>query len=336
MRILTHGFVLGLALALAAQAFGQTQPAGERPATIAAIPGVIAAGAKWEQAWSGPMTADGMIGGDDGALLFAQEQSNAIVKLWPDGRSWVQWPYIAGAGALSVDAQGRTFAAERTCTDPGLGLGTNCTVPTRIVQLAPQRKVLAETFADGRPLGRINDLAADGHGGAYYTQGGVFHVKADGSVSAIAEGGQGGVFTNGLVLSPDGRTLYVTNRTAILAFDLGADGTVSNRRDFAALGNEAQGSFGADGLAVDRDGRLYATAGAGVYVFDKAGKQLGVIPTPRLPITLAFAGADKKTLYIGAMGATTPTGQEWATPQGVRNVAMTVYRVPVLAAGFRK
>jgi gluconolactonase len=207
------------------------------------------------------------------------------------------------------------------------------------VQLTPERKVLAEKFADGSPLGRLNDLAADGHGGAYYTQGGVFHVKADGTVNTIAAGGnpaQGGLFTNGVVVSPDGETLYVTNRTTILAFDIGPDGTPSNQRNFATLENEPQGSFGGDGLAVDAEGRLYVTGDAGVYVIDKEGNQLGVIPAPRRAITAAFAGPDKKTLYIGAMGAVTPEGQEWATPQGVRNVAMTIYRLNTQATGFRK
>jgi gluconolactonase len=325
-----------LALLLAVPAAAQDLLPGEKPADIPAIPGVIAGDAMWEVAWSGPMIADGMAAAPDGALLFAQEQSNAIIKLWPDGRWWVQWPYIAGAGAVSIDAQGRTFAAERTCTDPGLGLGPNCNILPRVVQLTPERKVLAEKFADGRTLGRINDVAADEHGGAYYTQGGLFHVKADGTVNTIVEGGnpqQGGVFTNGVTLSPDGRTLYVTNRLTIFAFDVGPDGTPSNRRDFATLGSEAQGSFGGDGLAVDNEGRLYVTGDAGVYVFDKGGAQLGIIPVPRRAITAAFAGPERKTLYVGTLGAVTPDGEAWTTPQGVRNVAATIYRVNTLSVG---
>jgi gluconolactonase len=331
--------IAALALALSAPAWAQGQPGPETPADIAAIPGVVSGDAQWDIAWSGPMIVDGMETAADGSLLFAQEQSNSIIKVWPDGRWWVQWPFVAGAGSVSIDAQGRTFAADRSCTDPGLGLGANCTIPSRIVQLTPERKVIADKFADGSTLGRINDLAADGHGGAYYTQGGLFHAKADGTVDTIAAAGnpqQGGLFTNGLVLSPDGKTLYVTNRLTMLAFDVGADGGLSNKRDFATLQGEPQGSFGGDGLTVDADGRLYVTGGAGVYVFDKAGKQLGIIPTPRRSITVAFAGADRKTLYIGTLGANTPTGENWATPQGVRNIAGTIYAVDTLAAGVRK
>ena len=328
-----------LALLLAAPAAAQGQPAPEAQVDIAAIRGVVSGEAQWRTFWAGPMIVDGMTADGDGNVLFAQEQSNSIIKVWPDGKWWVQWPFVAGAGAVSTDQQGRAFAADRSCTDPGLGLGANCTMPSRIVQLTPERKTVADKFPDGRPLGRINDLAADGHGGAYYTQGGLFHARADGTVSTIVEGGnpqQGGLFTNGLVLSPDGKTLYVTNRLTILAFDVGADGALSNRRDFAALGSEPQGSFGGDGLAVDADGRLYVTGGAGIYVFDTAGRQLGVIPTPRRAITAAFAGPDRRTLYIGTLGANTPTGENWITPQGVRNIAATIYAVPTLAAGVRR
>lgn len=340
MRTLIAITALALASALpAAPAAAQGQPAPETTVDIAAIPGVISGDVQWRTHWSGPMIVDGMTAAPDGGLLFAQEQSNSIIKVWPDGRWWVQWPFVAGAGSVSIDAQGRTFAADRSCTDPGLGLGANCTVLSKIVQLTPERKTIADKFADGTTLGRINDLAADGHGGAYYTQGGLFHAKADGTVDTIVPAGnpqQGGVFTNGLVLSPDGKTLYVTNRLTMLAFDVGADGSLSNRRDFATLQGEPEGSFGGDGLTVDAEGRLYVTGGAGVYVFDKAGKQLGVIPTPRRSITVAFAGPERKTLYIGTLGANTPTGENWTTPQGVRNIAATIYAVDTLAAGVGK
>jgi len=339
MRTAITTLALALALATASPAAAQGQPAPERTVDIAAIPGVVSGDAQWETFWSGPMIVDGMTAADDGGLLFAQEQSNSIIKVWPDGQWWVQWPFVAGAGAVSVDAEGRVFAADRSCTDPGLGLGASCTVPSKIVQLAPERKVIADKLPDGSGLGRINDLAADGHGGAYYTQGGLFHARADGSVVTVVPAGnpaQGGVFTNGLVLSPDARTLYVTNRLTILAFDVGPDGALSNQRDFATLQGEPEGSFGGDGLTVDADGRLYVTGDAGVYVFDKSGTQLGVIPTPRRSITVAFAGPDRKTLYIGTLGANTPTGVNWTTPQGVRNIAATIYGVKTLASGVRR
>ena len=340
-RLLTTGLAC-VALALAAPVAAQTGPAPEAQVDIAAIPDVVSGDAEWKTHWSGPMIVDGMTADADGNVLFAQEQSNSIIKVWPDGKWWVQWPFVAGAGSVSIDSQGRTFAADRSCTDPGLGLGANCTVFSKIVQLTPERRTVADKFADGSTLGRINDLAADGHGGAYFTERGLFHARADGTVDTVIPAPPpgplqpGGVFTNGLVLSPDGKALYVTNRTTILAFDVAADGALSNRRDFATLVGEPEGSFGGDGLAIDADGRLYVTGGAGIYVFDKAGKQLGVIPTPRRAITATFGGPDRKTLYIGTLGATTPTGENWTTPQGVRNIAATIYGVKTQAAGVRR
>ena len=340
-RLLTTGLAC-VALVLAVPAMGQAQPGPEVQVDIAAIPGVVSGDAQWETFWTGPMIVDGMTADADGNILFAQEQSNSIIKVWPDGKWWVQWPFVAGAGSVSIDSQGRTFAADRSCTDPGLGLGANCTILSKIVQLTPERKTVADKFADGSTLGRINDLAADGHGGAYFTERGLFHAKADGTVDTIIPAPPpgppqpGGVFTNGLVLSPDGKALYVTNRTTVLAFDVAADGAISNRRDFATLAGEPEGSFGGDGLTIDSAGRLYVTAGAGIVVFDKSGKQVGVIPTPRRAITATFGGPDRNTLYIGTLGANTPTGENWATPQGVRNIAGTIYAVPTLAAGVRR
>jgi sugar lactone lactonase YvrE len=80
---------------------------------------------------------------------------------------------------------------------------------------------------------------------------------------------------------------------------------------------------------------LYVTAGAGVHVLSPDGKHLGLIPTPRRPITLAFSGPDKKTLFVPQLGAVGPDGKIWATPEGVRNTAMTIYKIQMVAEGFK-
>ena len=329
MRSLFFAAATG-ALALAAPLAARDLQPGESAANVAAIPGVVAPGAQWEMVWSGPMTADGMSVSPDGMLLFAQEQSNAIWKLWPNGRAFIEVPYVMGAGAVSVDGSGRMLAVERGCTDPGLSK-MECNKPSAVVELAPTRKVIADKFADGSTLGRLNDLTGDGKGGAFFTQGALYHVTADGTVSKVADVEK---FTNGVATSPDGRTLYTTDGTNVLAFDVAADGATSNKRTFATLSNDKAG-FGGDGMKVDATGRVYVTGDAGIYVFDQAGKLAGVIPTPRRAITLAFAGPDRKTLYAGTMGAVTPAGTAWETPEGVRNVAMTIYKLPLQAAGVK-
>lgn len=315
-----------LILLLPAAVFAQSLP-GERPAPIAAIDGVVAAGAVWELVWADFETADGIIGTADGGVLFAQEQTDSIRRLDTSGKEYVYLTDAHGPGSVSIDAAGRMFAVQRTCTDPGKPFFQSCAELTRVVQLAPEFRVLATGFADGRPLGRLNDLIADGNGGAYFTVGGAYHVSAGGVVSVVEDQN---LRSNGIMLSRDGRTLYVTNDTVVLAFDVARDGSTSNRRDFVTL----DGDNGGDGMAIDNEGRLYITGNKGVHVASERGEYLGLIPAPRRPITLAFAGPDKNILYAPSMGAVGPDGKAWTTPEGVRNTAMTIYRLRMLSTGY--
>jgi hypothetical protein len=50
---------------------------------------------------------------------------------------------------------------------------------------------------------------------------------------------------------------------------------------------------------------------------------------------VAFSGPNRKTLYVAMMGETLSNGQEFRTPEGVRNVAMTLYTIPMLAQGLK-
>lgn len=316
------------AASLVFQVSAQSLLPGEREANVTAIPGVVAVGASWELLWADFATADGILGTPDGGVLFAQEQTDTIKKLDVNGKESTYIAATRGAGSISLDTQGRLFAAERTCTEPLNQFLPGCNELTRVVILAPEQRLLANSFADGSTLGRVNDLIADGRGGAYFTSGGAYHVSADGVVTTVEDQN---LRSNGIMLSPDGRTLYVTNNTVVIAFDVKADGSTSNRRDFGTLG----GDDGGDGMAVDSEGRLYVTGSRGVHVLSPRGEHLGLIPTPRRPITLAFSGADKKSLYVPQMGAVGPDGKAWSTPEGIRNTAMTIYRLPMLAQGFK-
>ena len=82
---------------------------------------------------------------------------------------------------------------------------------------------------------------------------------------------------------------------------------MKNRRNFAKYEGVAKTSTGvnsgADGLAIDSQGRVYVATSAGVQVFSPQGQHLGTIPLSRAPQNLAFAGPDKKTLYVVGRGA---------------------------------
>ena len=323
--LLASAIVLGHVVA--AQRGGGQPPQGARAVAVTGIPGVVDAGAMWTIAWQGTDNADGLVGTADEGLLFAQEQPNRVSKLDRNDRQSVFLTDTHGAGSVAIDSSGRILAVERTCTDPGRpGAAPPCAEPTSVSVLAPARRVLADSF-EGKPLGRVNDLVVDRKGGVYFTSGGAFYASSDGRVTSLGEN----IRANGIMLSPDEKSLYVTNGAVILAFDIRPDGAVTNRRDFATL--EAGGS--GDGLAVDAAGRLYVTSAPGIQVFSPQGRYLGVIPAPRNVISVAFSGPDKKVLYVVGSGALGPDGRELTTPEGVRNNAKTIYKLPMRAQGFK-
>ena len=315
-------FLSLLTTALAAQRGGAGQ--GAREVTVTAIPGVVAAGVTWQIAWQGTDNADGLVGTSDGGLLFAQEQPRRISKLDTMDRVSVFLADTHGAGSIGIDAKGRIVAVERTCTDPG-GRPEQCFEFPAVSVLTPARVVLADRF-EGKPLGRLNDLVVDAKGRVYFTVGGAYYVAPTGGVKSLGDD----LRTNGVMLSRDEKIVYVTNGNTIVAFDILADGSVTNRRNFATL--EAGGN--GDGMAIDDDGRLYVTSAPGVQVIGADGKYLGLIPTPRPSISVAFSGTGKQTLYVVGSGAFGTDGQEFKTPEGVRNNAKTIYRLPMIAAGF--
>jgi gluconolactonase len=303
------------------QAGGAAAARIPREITMAAIPGVVAAGVAWSKVWQAAgNSADGIIADKDGSALVAQFDYDTVLRIDGSGKASVYVSNARSVGSLSMDRQGRLYGVHRTerpgSTKPDPGANA-------ITILAPERKMVADKWRDGSKLTvRPNDLAADGQGGAYFTSGCVYYANANGTVSVMAEN----IRTNGIVFSPDDKTLYVTNGGTVVAFDVKGPGALTNRRDFATLqmGN-------GDGLAVDTEGRLYVTTNAGVQVFDRSGKYLGLIPTPRGVISVAFAGPDKKFLYVVGSGAEDANGRP--IREGPQQTAATVYRLPMVAQG---
>ena len=284
--------------------------AGVREYKVAEIPGVIASGQQWKFLWQEVgNNGDGILF-DDGGLLLAQNDNSQVLKLDDKGNTKVAYSDTHTGGALSMSPKGALFMVQR-------GLRANVT------QLKPQRKLLASTY-NGEPLdcigGVINDLTADSKGGVYYTMGAVYHVSPSGVVTKYGEG----ITPNGIALSADEKTLYVTNGSTMAAFDVQADGSLTNQREFAKLT-----AGGGDGSTIDAAGRVYVTTQAGVEVLGPDGKNLGVIPTPRGVITGAFGGKDKKTFYILARGATDANGTEVAN-------AAQVWSIQMQAQGYKK
>lgn len=202
----------------------------------------------------------------------------------------------------------------------------------RIVELTTKGqvlRVLADKY-DGKPIDGPNDIVTDAKGGFYFTdpqftmeankfQPGraVYYVSSAGKVTRVTEPNEFAM-PNGIVLSPDGKTLYINNcyddeswypvnsekDNFVWAYDVIDDGTITNGRKFAKLhltGNvlDRKGkSSSADGMAIDKNGNLYIATYYGVQIFNPEGVFVGMINLPSFPVSLCFGDADMKTLYI--------------------------------------
>ena len=280
-----------------------------------AIPGVVAAGARIELIKEGFKGTEGPVALPDGSLAFTETQANRITRIAADGTTSAFIENTNGSNGLGFNARGELIAVQVADTRVG------------VIHPPERRRTLADNF-EGAAFGRPNDLVVDRRGGVYFTDSGanvpagqaapapasgrevakpaVYYITPEGVLKRLASDIER---PNGIQLSPDEKVLYVANTLGeyVLAYDVAADGTVSGRRNFARLAGWSKSdngySSGADGLAVDEQGRLYVASNAGIEIFSAAGEALGRIELPKKPQNLAFAGSGKRTLYVVGRGA---------------------------------
>lgn len=129
---------------------------------------------------------------------------------------------------------------------------------------------------------------------------GVFRIGKDGQVTLITRDIER---PNGIALSPDGKTLYVTNshgpRPFIFALELQKDGTAAQPRTLFDMRSVAE-KGGPDGLKVDAAGNLWATGPGGLLIISPQGKLLGRVLTHRPTANIAFGGEDGKSVFLTA------------------------------------
>ena len=300
------------ALMLATPTLGQTPPA-ERQVSVSGIPGIIASGAQWKVAWSGD-DADGIVGTSDGGVVFAQRAVNRVRKVDADGKTSVVVENTDPAGSLAIDYQGRILAVLRDHPS--------------VAMLTPEHKVLTDNYYGAKFQGAA-DLVVEKRGGMYITESrrtpwpGVYYLAPDGKMFGFGDG----MRANGIALSPDEKTLYVSNRDNIVIIELRPDGTGGNNRHESEKlhGERVNG----DGMTVDAAGRIYVSTQTSVQILSPDGKFIGEIPSPRIVTSVAFSGPEKKTLFIITRGSKGPDGIESKLP-----TAHTVYAIPMLAQGY--
>lgn len=156
---------------------------------------------------------------------------------------------------------------------------------------------------------RGNDLVVRHNGSLYVTEPGapgtetskVWLVRPDGSKTVVDEGLK---FSNGVTLSPDQSLLYVADARShwIYSYQVQADGSLAHKQRYYHLHQpDRADDAGADGLRVDRDGRLYVATRLGVQVCDQAGRVNVILPVPSARVSnVCFGGPDFDTLYVTA------------------------------------
>lgn len=260
----------------------------------------------------------------DGNVFFVDTTSQRILRLSTDGVLSTFREHSNEANGLIFDAQWRLIACEGSDKEQNRPRITRTDLRTGRVE------ILAE-FYEGKRLNKPNDVTLDGQGRIYFTDpnftgglapghvgvNGVYRIDADGKLARILVEPEI-QRPNGIVISPDDRTLYLVESNnaqggarMIRAYDLQPDGSVRNMRVF----HNFYPGRSADGLSIDTQGNVYAAAGlnrprgtsetldtkAGIHVFSPQGKLLQFIPVPEDTITnCAFGGPDMKTLYVTA------------------------------------
>lgn len=310
---------LALAAAMCAVSVGvAAQGRGGAPLPPAAdtvapdVPGVVAGGTKVQLLKDGLDGTEGPIAMPDGSVIFSEINANRMIRIDKDGVFSTLLEDTGGTTGVAFDSKGRLFASV-------VPWGT-----TKFSIIYPEaaKRVVIDNY-DGKAFGRPNDLAIARNGGMYFTDSAnaqprpaeplplpaAFYYLPPGATKAI-QILTDVRFPNGVILSRDEKVLYLNDSQGeyLLAFDVQPDGSLTNRRNFAKYDGvkpNAAGvmASGADGLTIDSQGRLYIAASTGVQIFSPQGQYLGTIPTPRSPQNLAFAGPDKKTLYIVGRGA---------------------------------
>lgn len=244
----------------------------------------------------------------DGTLIFSDIPADRIYR---EDKTVFREPSGQSNG-LTLDRAGRLIAAEHQ--------------NRRISRTEPDGTVtvVADRY-EGKRFNSPNDVVVRSDGTIFFTDppygldgglggpnadldfSGVFAVSPKGEVRLLA---RDFIKPNGLAFSPDEKTLYIadTEGEHIRAFDVAADGTLSNGRVFCEIPHP-------DGMKVDAQGNVWSTAGDGVRAIGPAGILIETIKVPAVPSNCAFGDADYKTLFVTAR-------------QGVYKVRLTGTGIP--------
>src|SRR4051794_11258148 len=230
---------------------------------------------------------------------------------WHDGRLWFSnW---GAQEIIAVDAEGKSEVMVRVpttipfCFDwlPDGRLLVVSGPEARLLRQEPDGSLV--THADLRHLAKgWNEIVVDDRGnvyvngsdfefraGAEFIPGIIALITPDGAVRQVADGI---AFPNGMVVTPDNRTLIIAESFAgkLTAFDIAEDGSLSNRRVWADLGQ------GCDGICLDAEGAIWSSHGSTVVRVREGGEVLQQLELDRFCFACMLGGEGGKTLFMMA------------------------------------
>ncbi len=306
----------GIALCLlVAVAFAQPQQQAPPTDTeTPAIAGVVAAGTKVTVIKSGFQGTEGPIGMPDGSLIFTETQANRITRIAADGTTSTFLENTNGSNGLAWDAKGRLISVQTT---PG---------QTKIGVIYPKgsEAMLADNF-DGKAFRPAERPRGQQQGRDLLHRAGSQRAarrrrpRRRRRCRRRSTTFRRAVRRQSRRRHPPAEWHHAEPRRedALRQRHARRDTcwrstckptarwpTAATSRSTRVRRRVPNGiTSGADGLAIDDAGRIYAATSAGVEVFDANGAHLGTIPVSRAPQNIAFAGNDKKTLYIVGRGS---------------------------------
>ena len=303
---------------------GEVVPA-EPPAAPTGDSSILPAGPALEELWNEGEFTEGVAVAPDGTIYFSDISRSAapgrVLKFDPATRETTIHCADSGkSNGLMFDRAGRLIAA---C---GANHGRQA-----LCEITPHGglKVLVDRF-EGKRFNSPNDLVIHPRGWVYFSDPRYvgpepveldhqsvyrYDPKDNSLVRATTDISK----PNGVVISPDGKTLYVAEtdnkslsvdqkppegtplRMTLNAFPINGDGSLGKKRVLVDFGQ----NLGIDGMTVDVEGNIYAAVRNanrfGIVVFSPEGEERVYIPTPELPTNCCFgSGREASTLYVTA------------------------------------
>jgi len=264
------------------------QPVKGQPTGNDTLTNILIPGEDWQIAGQGYGSADGPAVNARGEVFFNDTRTSKTYKIALDGQITEFLTDSQRGNGQSFGPDGRLYSAANK--------------NSQIIAFTPdgQPAVLAENI-------RGNDLAVAHNGNVYVTDPPPGSTNRPSYIWLIKPGGEkqivdtGLKLADGITLSPDQSLLYVNDYHShwVYSYAIQPDGTLADKQRYYWLQErDADDDSGADGMRVDRDGRLYVASRMGIQVCDQAGRVQCILPVPNgHVVNLCFGGENFDTLY---------------------------------------